>query len=250
MRRPALSKAKRIRHRFPEKCNERTHEKCSDDGPDSGHDAQKGSGQGTDKIRDHTDDAEIPTLFLRQRQGNGIVGGDTEISCKVERGGQAHDDNCHDQKEKADQERRIRKKALPEPGREVHHIAQKEKVDKGGDADLFSVQKKEVDSQQEHIQDHIYKAEAGTVDSFPDTVGKDLKGIQSHGRILEHSNTEACDQNSGHGHGQPAFHFTVHRSSFLLGNALENRDRFFGCFPFGEVFYSTVFPQTMDNCGR
>ena len=215
MRHSALSIAKRIRHRFPEKCNERAHEKGRDDGSDSGHNAQKSSGQGTDKIRDHTDDAEIPAFFLRQCQGNSIVGGDAEISRKVESGGQAHDDNCHDQEEKADQERRIRQKALPEPGREVHHIAQKEEVDKGGDADLFSVQEKEVDSQQNHVKDHIYKAEAGTVDPFPDAVSKDLKGVQSQGRILEHANTEACDQNTGHGHGQSAFHFIVHRSSFL-----------------------------------
>ena len=212
---PALSKSERIRYRFPEKCNERTHEKSRDDGPDPGHNAQKSSGQGTDKIRDHTDDAEIPAFFLRQCQGNSIVGGDAEISRKVESGGQAHDDNCHDQEEKADQERRIRQKALPEPGREVHHIAQKEEVDKGGDADLFSVQEKEVDSQQNHVKDHIYKAEAGTVDPFPDAVSKDLKGVQSQGRILEHANTEACDQNTGHGHGQSAFHFTVHWRSFL-----------------------------------
>ena len=125
------------------------HCSCSDKGEHSGKftAAQQKQCQPqshTDQVTDRSANPEGSDFpDVGSDQGDSVIGGDAQVSRKIQRRGDTHHHNSHGQKQHPEKQGQIRKQPQQKLVGIIGHIAHHGQVDDGGQTDVMSVSHKD-----------------------------------------------------------------------------------------------------------
>ena len=121
------------------------HGSCSDKGEHSckftaAQQKQCQSQNHTDQVTDRSANSEGSDFpDVGGNQGDRVIGGDTQVSRKIQRRGDTHHHNAHGQKQHPEKQGQIRKQPQQKLMGIVGHITHHGQIDDGGQTDVMSV---------------------------------------------------------------------------------------------------------------
>lgn len=207
---------------YIEELDHRPHEECREnrtDACDGRNCAECTAGnQKNDTARNDADYIGCDTAVLErrdfpfacQRNCDCVIGGNTKIRRYVKRRADAQNHNAHHQTDDAHDHRRIDEQGLEKRIGKFRDIAQQEKVDEGGDADLAAIND-ETEGEQDQVDDHIQRAEWDR-DERVQTAHERLEGIDAKCRDLENADADRADNDAGKRH-QDTLGFLIHHNN-------------------------------------